>query len=116
MTHAGHCREFSKVYNTRYHGGGVVWRRIECTKCGQRFTTFEITQEAYKKLMENKEIVSEIESPIWAVISPRKVEITDVPYSVAKGVQRELGKQLDGLFITTSAAAERLSAKEEQPQ
>lgn len=73
------------VYNKR-PSNGTIWRRRKCRKCLQRFTTREITDEEYKKLMSETKPVNELEQPVWAVISADRVEASGVTYAEAVAI------------------------------
>lgn len=53
------CSADSKVFNTRPHDG-AVWRRRECLKCRHRWSTYEITELAFKRVERVEAIVAEL--------------------------------------------------------
>jgi hypothetical protein len=45
------CRQVaSRVYDSRHNDGGQAVRRRRKCSCGYKFTTYEITSDAYSKL------------------------------------------------------------------
>lgn len=54
------CGSDSKVWNSRQRDGNV-WRRRECLKCRHRWTTYEITERAFKRVERVEAIVAELQ-------------------------------------------------------
>lgn len=101
MTHEGRCLEHGRVIDTRYSEKGHRRRRYECTKCGRRFTTREVYMEDYR-------IISELDKPVWAVVSSRRVEAGDITYPEAAAIAAALEKEnVRGVCVTTADSAER---------
>ena len=49
------CNEFAvKITHTKVNGSNHRLKRKECTNCGHRFTTYEISKEDYDKLTDRE--------------------------------------------------------------
>lgn len=99
----------TKVVDSRERPSGHVWRRRVCSKCRQRISTYEITEEEYELLMEAKQLKSELEEPAWAVVGSGGVKATGLTYAEADDLMQKLRATNDhGLSIVTAAVAERI--------
>src|SRR4051794_15168344 len=89
---------------------GRIRRLRDCFECRLRFTTIEITQEELTRLMEAEEKLNELDGPNWAVISFRGVINTEISYSKAADLVKQLLEQPGngGLAIVSAEAAARL--------
>lgn len=64
-----HCNKDMKVINSRYASKqGLVFkrRRRECS-CGHRVTTYEVSEDVFKRLSEIEEIACKIKSKLAEV-------------------------------------------------
>lgn len=52
IKHAGTCLEYSRVYDSRYRSPDHVYRKRVCQRCKRSFTTREIEQDEYDRLMK----------------------------------------------------------------
>jgi transcriptional regulator NrdR family protein len=97
----------TEVYNSRRYNGRV-WRRRRCRDCTERFTTYEVTSEEFKKLMEQEKLENELDEPIWAVVSFDHVKGMNLTHAEAVDIVNRLDAVDDNsLTIVTAAAAAR---------
>lgn len=56
------CGHRTRVYDSRENGNKQSIRRFRSCRCGHRFTTYEITAEAYSKLANVRDRAAEIDA------------------------------------------------------
>ena len=110
MRHEGCNSIDTKVIDSRWKNGRI-WRRRECLKCHRRFNTHETTQEEFNVVANEKKRASELELPVWAVITFDQVMANELTYAEAVEVmEAAVAVKHSGVVIVATEVADRVEA------
>lgn len=107
-----HNGDDSKVIDTDVCPDGRRWRFRQCLPCGDRYVTWEYAVNSGDVQYKVPERQSDLDQPVWAVISALRVESADLTYAEAQEVMGTLIPEKGAeLCIITQEAASRFSTR-----